>query len=276
MIAALAALWALAGPPADGAPSEAPGPSPAAEVAPPPSAAADQPASSTPPPTDDIDSLGPAAETANADPPDDPAALLEPPPPTAATPRRQTPLPPPPDPVDPSRLDKGPWRGHGWVTLRIDVVAPVGGQRPARGSIVSAAGGIWAGYRIRNYVGVFGGVTTFLHDRETTTQTDPQTGEVFESTTFGRLTLVDLAVVRLWWPTRGRVQPFIDVGGFVGGYRSPLSDSDSVGGGRFGAGLDVWLGPTFSLNFGVDERLIAIKDSIGHTLQAGFGAALHW
>ncbi len=111
---------------------------------------------------------------------------------------------------------------------------------------------------------------------ETSTETDPATAESFESVTFGRLTLVDLAVVRLWWPTARRVQPFLDVGGFVGGYRSPGSDSNAVGGGRFGLGFDAWLGPTFSLNFGIDERLIAIRNTIGHTLQFGFGATLHW
>lgn len=244
-------------------------------VAPPPAPAATPPASSDPPPDDELESADPAA-TAVDDAADGDAAPGAPPPPSAAAPRPQTPLPPAPDPADPGTLSTGPWRGRAWVTLRIDAVVPVGGQRPARGTLFSAAGGIWAGYRATNYIGVFGGLTTFLHDVETVVDSDLATGEEFETTTFGRLTLVDLAVVRLWWPTQGRVQPFVDVGGFVGRYRAPNSGSGAVAGGRFGAGLDAWLGPTFSLNFSLDERLIALHRTIGHTLQFGFGATLHW
>jgi hypothetical protein len=143
--------------------------------------------------------------------------------------------------------------------------------------VLTGAGGAWAGWRLHPLVGLHGGFTTFAHDRGTVTVFDEARGEDVEVAEFGRMTLVDLAIVRAFIPTPGRIQPYFDVGGFVGAYRAPFSDGPrATGGGRFGVGVDFWLGPTFTLSVAFDERLIAVGRNVGHTLQTGLAAGLHW
>jgi hypothetical protein len=119
-------------------------------------------------------------------------------------------------------------------------------------------------------------MTTFIHDARSEIALD-EFGEQVEVTGYGRLVLFDLAVLRLFLPVKGRVQPYFDAGGGVGVYRRPFGDaSDAVGVGRLGLGTDFWLAPTFSLGLAADYRLLGIERSVGHTLQFGLLATVHW
>ena len=172
------------------------------------------------------------------------------------------------------KTEKGSWRGVGWVELRIDFVAPVGGTPPARGNVLTAAGGVWAAWRPHRIVSVYGGLTTFIHDQDTRLIEDGP--DEVEVAAFGRMTLVDIGIVRLYIPTKGRVEPHFNVGGFVGAYAPPFVKTEAAGGVRLGAGVDFWLGPTFTLSLGFDERLIVVGRNVGHTLMTGVIAGLHW
>lgn len=187
----------------------------------------------------------------------------------------QQPLPEAPARLDVADLPSHPWRGQGFFQIHLVAMVPLGGARPGRGTIASAGGGLQVGWRARPFLAAGVGLTTFLHDTAETSATD-SAGEPVEVQDFGRLSLFD-PFVRFFVPTRGRVEPRVDVGALLGTYRAPFSASPQFAGGvRVGAGIDVWLGPGFSLDFGVDPRLIVVEGAAGITLQAGMGATVHW
>lgn len=187
-----------------------------------------------------------------------------------------TPLPTPPPPADPGSIETAAWRGQGWFDVRVDVVVPVAGDRPGRGTVVSAAGRGDAGWRLLPFLGLYTSVATFAHDARTETAVD-EFGDEVNITGFGRLVMFDLANVRGFVPVEGRVQPWADVGAGVGIYRPPLrGDADAAGGAKFALGTDFWVGPTFTLSLGADYRLIVIERSLGHTLSFGLSAGIHW
>ncbi len=185
------------------------------------------------------------------------------------------PLPEAPPRVDPSRLDTHAWRGQGFFQIHLAALVPVGGTRPGRGTIASAGGGLQVGWRARPFLAAGVGLTTFLHDTGDSLATDAA-GETVTVRDFGRMSLLD-PFVRFFVPTRRKVEPRFDVGALLGTYRAPFSDQPQFAtGARVGAGIDVWIGPGFSLDFGVDPRLIVIDGAAGVTLQAGMGATVHW
>lgn len=275
------------------APSSAPARAPAPAVDPrweqdeasSPPADADVQADAPSPTIDPQVDTGSPAESSSGTPeaPED-ASVSQPPPPEDTGPppagaiggKGYSPLPPPPGAEDPGRLETGPWRGRGWFDVRLGVVVPLGGARPAAGEVVSAGGGFDVGWRIRDFIGLYAGVSTHVHDREVRSSLD----EVGDATTvagFGRMVLFDLAVARLWLPVGRRVQPWADVGAGVGIYRAPFSDrGKAVGHVRGGLGMDVWIGKSFTLGLGATYRLLVVGDALGHALQAGPDLAVHW
>lgn len=258
------------------APSVAPGP-----VAPPP-APADEAAKSEPLPSsadtaDGVAEPEPVADSADtaAAPDETRAAEENAQEPTVARVADQQPLPEAPSRVDAAKLEPHAWRGQGFFQIHLAAMVPVGGKSPGRGTVASAGGGLQAGFRARPFLAAGIGLTTFLHDTGESLTTD-SAGETVEVQDFGRLSLFD-PFVRFFVPTRGKVEPRFDVGALLGTYRAPFSDSPQFAtGARIGAGFDVWIGPGFSLDFGVDPRLIVIDGAAGITLQAGMGATVHW
>lgn len=186
------------------------------------------------------------------------------------------PLPDAPPRVDPGTLDPHAWRGRGFFQIHIGAIVPLGGSRPGAGTVASAGGGVQVGWRIRPVFGLGVGVTTFLHDHAEQLAVD-SVGDTVKVRDFGRLTLFDPLFARFWIPTRRRVEPRFDAGVLLGSYRPPFEGGAKLAAGaRVGAGVDVWIGPSFSLDFGVDPRLIVIDGRAGVTLQAGMGATVHW
>lgn len=213
----------------------------------------------------------PAPEPAAADPAEAPTPA-EPPPRVGA----EAPLPDAPPRVEPSRLETTAWRGQGFFQIHVGAVIPAGGTPPARGSVVSVGGGLQLGWRLHPMVALGTGLTTFLHNHGVQDAIDSE-GRSVEVQDFGRMTLFDPLFVRLYVPTRRRIEPRFDVGAVLGSYRAPFSDRGRLAGGvRMGAGLDVWIGPGFSLDFGIDPRLIIVGANAGVSLQAGMGATVHW
>ncbi len=236
--------------------SEAPAP-PASSEAPAPSASSEAPASSE------------ALEPSRVDAPVDDAA-------PAGFAIDAEPLPPAPARMDPSTLDRSAWRGRGFFQIHIGAMVPVGGERPGAGTVATAGGGVQLGWRAHPVFAIGVGLTTFVHDAQTTLATD-STGATVEVRDFGRLTLYDPVFLRLFIPTKRRIEPRFDVAPLLGTYRGPFGGPlQLAAGARVGAGLDVWIGPSFSLDFGVDPRLIIIDGTAGVTLQAGAGATVHW
>ena len=188
----------------------------------------------------------------------------------------ERPLPAPPPPVDREKIETLPWRGKAWFDVRVSFVIPVGGQRPGRGTATSGAGGFTFGYRPHPYVGIYTGLSTWIHDVDSEPAVD-ENGEATEVTSFGRIVAFDLASVRAYAPVKGRFVPFGDVGAGVATYRPPFGDRTRAAGlVKAGVGLNIWVGTTFTLTLLVDYRLVAIKRSFGHAIATGFGAGVHW
>jgi hypothetical protein len=190
----------------------------------------------------------------------------------------QAPLPPPPPPVDPSTISQGPWRGRGWVTLRLTLGGPMGGKRPARADAIAIGGAGEVGWRLANYLGLATGISRQPHDRSRRWIVDEGSGAEVPVLDTGHLTAFDFAIVRGYWPVDGRVQPHVDLGGGLGLLEPPDPDEVvSVGGQiRAGAGLDAWIARTVTLDGGVLYRASFLAGTVGHQLSGYVGIGLHW
>lgn len=241
-------------------PTAAPPPSPA------PEAATDAAAEGTKPPPEPE----PTAATVEDAPPESQPA------PEEGKALQGQPLPEAPPRIDPGTLDRHAWRGTGFFQIHVGAIVPLGGRRPGAGTVASAGGGVQLGWRVRPILALGVGLTTFLHDHAETLATD-SVGNTVEVRDFGRMTVFDPLFVRFFVPTKRRIEPRFDVGALLGTYRPPIEGSPQLAGGiRAGAGLDVWIGPSFSLDFGVDPRLLIVDGRAGVSLQAGMGATVHW
>lgn len=194
----------------------------------------------------------------------------------AGTPQVQAPLPPPPDPVDPRRVSRGPWRGTLWFDFQFDVVYPVGGTRPAEGTIISGGGTVRFGWRIKNWTGIHMGIGGYIHDGESRTFTDAS-GWTFQAIEYGRMTQWDIFVARFYAPLNGRVQPWLDVGGGALIYQPPF-DQGTTWGGHFvsNLGFDGWVATNFSLGLVFGYRLLGLEDEVGHALSSSIALGAHW
>lgn len=153
---------------------------------------------------------------------------------------------------------------------------PVRGQGLARGEVVAGVGHLTFGYRPLHWLGLATGFETWVHDADDRI-TEDDFGTAIEARDFGRVFMFDLATVRFFLPGSRRIEPFVDVGGGVGMYRPPFrNDVLGVGSGTVALGMEAWLGPTFSLTVGAQYRLLAIRNDVGHLLQFGLGATVHW
>lgn len=244
------------------------------------SARADEPQAPAPAPApapgpdDEEIAAGGGEPEVDPEPAAEPEVEAEPEP--AAPSLQAEPLPEAPARVDPGTLEGAAWRGKGFFQIHIAAMVPVAGVRPGAGTVASAGGGLQVGWRPHRVVALGAAVTTFLHDHDETGAVD-SAGEPVQVRDFGRITLFEPAFVRVFIPTRRKVEPRFDAGVLVGSYRPPFGDAARVAAGaRVGVGVDVWIGPAFSLDFGVDPRLIVIDGAPGLTLQAGMGATVHW
>ncbi|MEE9383266.1 MAG: hypothetical protein V3V08_07615 [Nannocystaceae bacterium] len=191
--------------------------------------------------------------------------------------RVSAPLPPPPPHADPSTIRRGPWRGVGWVGFRATMTVPLGGELPAKGDVAASGGGVEMGWRIRNLIGVGGGLSRTTHQRSETQYHDPVVGGTVTEYAYGFLTYLDL-MSRLYVPLDGRVQPYIDVGGGV----AWLEPSDPevlaiIGGqGKAGIGLDAWIARNLTFGGGLTYRITSLDGAVGHSAHGHLQFGIHW
>lgn len=187
-----------------------------------------------------------------------------------------TPLPEAPPPEDPATVRSGPWRGRWWFGISLGATIPLGGTQPAAARTAAAVGGVSAGYRPLPFLGVYTAVTSAAHDRETQ-MVVLDDGTMGEELDFGRLTMLDLATVRLYLPRPRRWEPWVDVGGGVGLYRAPFTNSRrAMGLARAAVGMDIWLATRLTLGIHTAYRLTTIDGGVGHGLRTAVDFSVHW
>jgi hypothetical protein len=222
----------------------------------------------------------PTEPTADPETPVGPAALPETSPPApegvgAIGADGLAPLPAPPKPEPESRVQRGAWRGRGWVDLGLDVtITPLGRGKEER--VVSLGAALGLGVRLHSALGLYTSMGTFVNavERRRYATSD---GEIILREEVGRIFVWDVAVVRAFVPVRGRVQPFADLGFGLGVDRRPFTEERRVlGTVRAGVGLDLWLGPTTTLGLLATYRLLAAKGDMRHAISFGAGLGFHW
>ena len=190
----------------------------------------------------------------------------------------QAPLPPPLPPVDPSTIERGPWRGKGWFGSELGIGGPLdGGANFPSSSRVSALGwGLHLGYRALPWLGVGLGFHRAPHDL---VQIQLQaSGVTYLTEVTGYLNSYDLLVMRFFLPTPGRVQPWMDVSGGLAVVQAAYSNRPGGVGGQFrtGVGVDFWVHQQISLDLGLHYRLTSVNSGPGHLMRGSMGITFHW
>lgn len=183
------------------------------------------------------------------------------------------PLPPAPAPVSPSTIRRGSWRGVGWLSVRLHVTGPIAGDSPGRPTVISIGGGAEGGWRIRQWVALGTSFSRQPHENYRDRLVDPPA--VISRN--GYMTAWDLAFVRLYAPVRGRVDPFIDVGGGLA-FFDPARDRATMVGGtvRASAGFEAWVTRNVTLGLNGIYRANFMDETIAHVWQAGLDLGVHW
>lgn len=234
--------------------------------------------------TESITVTGPATE-APAPAPDPSAPPPAPGPPPggveAVGGAQTAPLPPPPAPINPARIQNGPWRGKGWIAVKVSVTGPLGtGPGPyANPTVLSWGGVLEGGWRMNNLFAVGTAISRQPHQQRRSVVRDPFDELEYTTVYTGRLMSFDLLFFRGYVPVFGRVQPYIDVGGGIGLLTPPLPQDPSraAGLGRASVGLDIWLARNFTINASVLYRFIGAGGAdIGHSLSGHAGVGIHF
>lgn len=184
-----------------------------------------------------------------------------------------TPLPPPPPPVPPSSIARGRWSGVGWLSVRLLVGGPIAGAPPARPTVISLGGGAEGGWRIRQSIALGSGFTRQPHELYREELPDVPATVSYR----GYMSAWDIAFVRLYAPVRGRVDPFIDVGGGLA-FFDPARDRPLLVGGtvRASAGFEAWVARNLTLGITGIYRANFVDETIGHAWQAAVDFGIHW
>lgn len=183
------------------------------------------------------------------------------------------PLPPPPPPVPPETIARGRWSGVGWLSVRLIVSGPIAGDSPGRPTVVSLGGGAEGGWRIRQWIGL--GTSFTRQPHEVYREDVPDAPAIISYR--GYMSAWDIAFVRLFAPVRGRVDPFIDVGGGLA-FFEPARNRPTILGGtvRASVGFEAWVSRNLTLGLSGVYRANFVDDTIGHAWQAGLDFGVHW
>jgi hypothetical protein len=193
------------------------------------------------------------------------------------------PLPPPPAALDPSTIRRQPWRGRWWLGLRLGIHGPVGGDTPARPTVLGFGGGADFGWRVGNVLGLGMGISGQAHNKLRLTVEDAY-GTLTKQVFVGQMLYWDALFARIHLPLKKRFQPYLEVGGGL----ARLARAE--GGRTFGAqvrgalGLEGWVTGNVTLGFAATYRLVALNDKhgdtagwvVGHAMGGVFELAYHW
>lgn len=192
------------------------------------------------------------------------------------------PLPAPPASLDPSTIRRQPWRGRWWLGLRIGINGPIGGDTPARPTVLSLSGGADFGWRVGNVLGLGMGISGQAHNKLRLTVTDgygDKTKQVFT----GQMLYWDALFARIHLPLKGRFQPYLEVGGGLA--RLARAEGGKTYGGqmRGALGFEGWVTGNATLGFAATYRLNAMNETphgggwvVGHALAGTFEVGYHW
>ena len=198
------------------------------------------------------------------------------------------PLPPPPPPVNPGKIRREPWRGRYWLSFRMVVNGPLGGDRPARPGVLGIGGGADFGWRVNNLLGLGMGLSGHYHGRTRKREVGTQD---FRTTNDGML-YWDALFARVFLPLKRRFQPYVEVGGGLA--RLKLQTPDAASGGttrqghyggqlRAGLGLEGWISTNVTLGVSGIYRFNAFRDlpgrsgwTVGHGMQGAIELGFHW
>lgn len=182
------------------------------------------------------------------------------------------PLPPPPPAVPASTIPKLDWRGHLWLALRVNVSGPLGGTSPAKPSVVGVGVLVEGGWRI-NQIAALG--TSLGRQPHEQVRTEVDVGTILQR---GWQSTWDVALLRLFPPVRGRVDPFVDLGGGVVFIEPALEQRPlGIGGStRVSVGIDAWITKNISIGLGLLHRANFVEGTFGHSLQGLIDISGHW
>ncbi|MDC0720041.1 hypothetical protein [Nannocystis bainbridge] len=195
--------------------------------------------------------------------------------------RQVEPLPAPPTPADPAKIKRDSWRGRYWIAPRLLISGPIGGDKPARPTLLTIGGGFDFGVRINNRLGVGMGMSGQTHTSVRTTLP----GTTDKTIKNGGMFFWDPVFVRVYFMKK-RFQPLMEFG--VGYARAKMPLGDVLHGAqiRAGLGFDAWVSQQVTIGFTTVYRMIALhmpKDGItpsrwevGHALQGALQLGLHW
>jgi hypothetical protein len=159
------------------------------------------------------------------------------------------------------------------LSVRLIVSGPIAGDSPARPTVVSLGGGAEGGWRIRQWIGL--GTSFTRQPHEVYREDVPDAPAII--TYRGYMSAWDIAFVRLYAPVRGRVDPFIDVGGGLA-FFEPARDRPTIMGGtvRASVGFEAWVSRNLTLGLSGVYRANFIDDTVGHAWQAAIDFGVHW
>lgn len=183
------------------------------------------------------------------------------------------PLPAPPPAVPVETIARGRWSGVGWLSARWLVTGPIAGITPARPTVIALGGGVEGGWRIRQWIGLGSAFSRQPHEEYR--PDSPDAPVVLDHR--GYMSAWDVAFLRLFAPVRGRVDPFIDLGGGFS-YVDPARNRRAVLGGtvRASAGLEVWLARSLTVGLTGIYRATFVDGTVGHSWQAAIDFGLHF
>lgn len=195
--------------------------------------------------------------------------------------RQVEPLPPAPEPADPQRIRTDAWRGRYWLAPRLTITGPIGGDTPARPTLLTVGGGVDFGVRANNRFGVGMGLSGQIHTSVRTTSP----GTIDKVIQNGGAFFWDALFLRVYF-LKKRFQPLLEVGGGLARVTHPIEGKLYGAQLRAGAGFDAWVSGQVTLGFTTVYRLIALhlpQDgitpaswSVGHALQGVLQVGLHW
>lgn len=183
------------------------------------------------------------------------------------------PLPPPPPPVPPHTIARGRWSGVGWIAVRLVVSGPIAGVAPARPTVISLGGGAEGGWRIRQWIALGAAFTRQPHEVYREQIPDAPAMIVHR----GYMSAWDIAFLRVYAPVRGRVDPFLDVGGGLAFFDPARERPVWLGGSvRASVGFEAWIARNLTLGLSGLYRANFLEETVGHAWQAAIDFGIHW
>jgi hypothetical protein len=188
---------------------------------------------------------------------------------------------PPPAPA-PAPKAKKPKPAGVWMALRLGVTFGVGGDRPAKPTLVSPGGGLDIGYRLSEHVAIASGISGQIHDKALV---DTGSKKLGSTQRFGSLVAWDALLLRFYAGQRGRLQPYIEVGGGMSFYNRPSGGTVPGPHLRAGLGFERWVSDHLTVGIAGTYRLTGFEMkytnvpatwAIGHGVQALFDLGFHW